>query len=339
MRAVRFHGPGPRLALDEIEVPRPGPGQVLVKIGGAGVCHTDVHIRSGEFPIPPGAELPLTLGHENAGWVEEVGAGVEGLAPGAAVAVWGGLGCGQCRICKTEHEQCCDIALWDAGGGYADYTVVQQARQLLPLGDLEPIEIAPLADAGLTPYRAITKCLPFLYPGASVAVIGVGGLGHMALQIVRALAPAVDIIAIDVADKQLALASELGATHAVDARGNAVEEVLRLTGGEGAQAVLDFVGTDPTTATAAAIAARRGIIVLVGIGGGSLPFSFFGVRAEVTVTNSWWGSQNDFADVIELARRGLVRPTIHRIGLDGVNDAMDALERGAVHGRFVAVPG
>jgi len=338
MKAARLHVLGQPLSLDTVPVPDVARDEVLIRIAGAGVCHSDLHIRSGEFPLPPGFELPLTLGHENAGYVEAVGPDVTAVKRGDAVAVWGGRGCGSCRICRQGDEQCCNIALWVAAGGYAEFMHVPSERLLVKLDGLDPIDAAPLADAGLTPYRAIKKILPHLYPGAAVAVVGIGGLGHMALQILRAVAPSTRVIAVDVAPERLAAAAELGASDVVDARRDAAGEIVRLTGGEGAQAVIDLVGSDASLRTAASAAARKGIIVLVGLGGGTLPFSFLGLRSECTVTSSYWGSYTEFQDVLALARRGSIRPTIRRYPLDRVNEALDALARGEVQGRAVVTP-
>jgi len=338
MKAARLHALRQPLRIDEVTTPVVARDEVLIRIAGAGVCHSDLHIRSGEFPLPPGFDLPLTLGHENAGYVEAVGPDVTSIRRGDAVAVWGGRGCGSCRICRQGDEQCCNMALWVAAGGYAELMHVPSERFLIPLDGLDPVAAAPLADAGLTPYRAIRKVLPHLYPGAAVVVVGIGGLGHMALQILKAVAPSTRIIAVDVARDRLDAALALGASDAVDAGGDPAGEIMRLTGGEGAQAVIDLVGSDATLRTAAGAVGRMGIIVVVGLGGGTLPYSFLGVRAECTVTCSYWGSYNEFREVLALARGGHIRPVVRRYPLEQVNEALDSLERGEVHGRAVITP-
>jgi propanol-preferring alcohol dehydrogenase len=338
MRAARLHEVGKPLEIDEVQLPEPQGDEVLIRIGGAGVCHTDVHIRSGEFPLPPTFPFPLTLGHENAGTVEAVGPDVVGLSKGDPVAVFGGRGCGRCRICLQGDEQVCNMTLWLAAGGYAEFMHIPSSRLLIPLGGLDPVEAAPLADAGLTPYRAIKKTLPYLYPGGSVVVIGVGGLGHMALQILGALNPGSRVIAVDISDDQLQLAADLGADDVIDGRGDAASEVVRITGGEGAQAVIDFVGIDSTLQTAAAAAGRKSIIVVVGIGGGTLPYSFFNIRGECVLTNSYWGSYTEFEELLTLAREGKVRATVQPMPLERINEALDLLEHGKVRGRTVIVP-
>jgi propanol-preferring alcohol dehydrogenase len=338
LRAARRHEIGKPLTIDEVPVPEVAGDEVLVRIAGAGVCHTDVHIRSGEFPIPPDAEWPLTLGHENAGFVEAVGPEVSGLEPGDAVIVWGACGCGRCRHCRQGHEPVCDISLWVAGGGYADYMHLPASRHAVKLDGVDPAEAAPLADAGLTPYRAIKRALPYLYPGGAAVLIGIGGLGHLAIQILRALSAGTEILAVDANDDRLSLALELGADHAIDARRDAIAEITRLTGGDGAGAVIDLVGIEATLRVAAASVARRGILVQVGIGGGTFPLSFFATRPEALITNSFWGSLDELEELVALAAQGRVRARVTRHGLAEVNDIFDRLERGEISGRAVLVP-
>ncbi|MGI4895064.1 MAG: alcohol dehydrogenase catalytic domain-containing protein, partial [Janthinobacterium lividum] len=171
MKAARLHEFGGDFIIDEIPTPQPEPGQVLVRIGGAGACHSDLHVKSGEIP---GAPTPLLMGHENAGWVEAMGPGAEGFEVGEAVVVFGGWGCGHCRYCLGGHEQLCDASRWGGmgpAGGYAEYMIVPSTRQLLRAGGLAPVEAAPLTDAALTPYSAVKKTLPNLVPGTTAVMI------------------------------------------------------------------------------------------------------------------------------------------------------------------------
>jgi propanol-preferring alcohol dehydrogenase len=338
MRAARLHGIGKPLQIDDVPVPEVSGDEVLIRIAGAGVCHTDVHVRSGDFPLPSETDWPLTLGHENAGYVEAVGPEVSGLAKGDAVMVWGARGCGQCRHCRGGDEPVCDITLWIGGGGYAEYMHLPSSRFAVCLNGVDPVEAAPLADAGLTPYRAIKRALPHLYPGGAAVLIGIGGLGHLAIQILRALSPGTQILALDVNEDRLALAKELGADHAIDARGDALGEIGRLTSGDGASAVIDLVGTEATLGTATAAVARRGLVVQVGIGGGTLPLSFFSMRPEALITTSFWGSYSDLEELLGLAEQGRVRARVTRYELEEVNDVLDMLEHGGVSGRAVLVP-
>src|SRR6187399_3122423 len=221
MRAVRFAGVGLPAQIEDVPKPSPGPGQILVKIGGAGVCHSDLHVMEEDLGFRP----PFTLGHENAGWVAELGEGVAGFKEGDAVAVYGPWGCGRCHSCQLSMENYCEnwaqMGTFGGGlgsdGGMADYMLVPSARLLVALGSLSPAKAAPLSDAALTPYHAIKRALPSLSADSTAVVLGVGGLGHMAIQLLRVLAP-IRIIAADVDDKKLEQAKSLGAHDIVNNR-------------------------------------------------------------------------------------------------------------------------
>jgi alcohol dehydrogenase, propanol-preferring len=328
MKAARLHAFGESLRIDSVEVPKVARDEVLLRIKGAGVCHTDLHIREGKFP--PIWPFPFALGHENAGIVEAIGPDVTRFRPGDGVVVWGAHGCGNCRVCHEGDEPPCGMEQWLGNGGYAEFMHIPSQRLLVPLNGVDPIAAAPLADAGVTPYRAIKKALPHLYPGASVAIVGVGGLGHLALQILRAIAPWARIFAVDVDAAKLESALNYGADHAIDARGDAASEIKRLSGGEGARAVIDLVGSNASLRIAAAAASRKSILVLVGLAGGMLPFSFFALPAESIVTTSYWGSYTDLEEVLELARTGVVKAQIETFPLDQVDEVLNLLEQGKI---------
>jgi alcohol dehydrogenase, propanol-preferring len=336
MKAARLHAFGESLRIDSVEVPKVARDEVLLRIKGAGVCHTDLHIREGKFP--PIWPFPFALGHENAGIVEAIGPDVTRFRPGDGVVVWGAHGCGNCRVCHEGDEPPCGMEQWLGNGGYAEFMHIPSQRLLVPLNGVDPIAAAPLADAGVTPYRAIKKALPHLYPGASVAIVGVGGLGHLALQILRAIAPWARIFAVDVDAAKLESALNYGADNAIDARGDAASEIKRLSGGEGARAVIDLVGSDASLRIAAAAASRKSILVLVGLAGGMLPFSFFALPAESIVTTSYWGSYTDLEEVLELARTGVVKAQIETFPLDQVDEVLNLLEQGKIKGRAVITP-
>ena len=329
----------------EIPQPEPGPGQVLIRVGAAGLCHSDLHVihefDAGVF----NAELPFTLGHESAGWVEALGPGTSGIEVGEAVAVYGPLGCGRCAHCQTGDENLCDRiaelpgAGWGLGvdGGMAPYMVVDSVRQLAPLGDLDPVVAAPLTDAAVTPYRAIRRSLDRLVPGSVAVVIGIGGLGHLAVQILRALSPAT-IVAVDAKPEALKFAQSLGAHHTVEAGADAASAINELTKGLGVDATFDLVGNDATLALAFAIARSGSRIMLVGVAGGAAPYSFWATKAEVELSTSSWGSINDLRDVIALARTGLIEPKVTTYGFDKIPEAFRELESGTLEGRAVIVP-
>ena len=330
--------------LREVEVPEPGPGEVLVKVGGAGACHSDLHVMewpAGALPY----ELPFTLGHENAGWIESVGAGVTGWEPGDAVAVYGPWGCGRCRACRTTLETLCEhgAEIGAAGGGLgrdggmAKYMLVPDPRLLVPLGDLDPRDAAPLSDAALTPYHALKLALPKLTPGTSVLVIGVGGLGHMAVQLVRALTPS-NVIAVDVDPAKLAHARELGATATVQAGENAAAEVAELTSGRGATLVLDCVGNDATLQLDVKAVAAGGSVMVIGVAGGTLPLTFGTMRFDASITYPYWGSAIELAEVLELARAGQIQAHIERFPLERAADAYQRMRDGSLSGRAVITP-
>lgn len=348
MRALRFNQWKTEPELTEVPDPEPGPGEVLVRIAGAGACHSDLHVMHDFEPGVVPYDLPFTLGHENAGYVERLGDGVEpgfGIEPGAPVAVYGPWGCGRCRNCRQGMENYCvhaaEIGAAGGGlgrdGGMADYMIVPSPRLLVPLGDLDPVMAAPLTDAGLTPYHAIKRSLPKLAAGSTAVVIGVGGLGHMAVQLLRVLSPA-RIVAVDRDESKLELAREVGAHHAVLSEEGAAEEIRAITGGHGCELVVDNVGVQQTVDLAAAVSRPLGDIALVGIGGGTLGVGFFTVPQEASVATTYWGSVVELQEVIELARRELIGVHVERFALDDALEAYHKLERGEVDGRAVVVP-
>lgn len=330
----------------EVPVPEPGPGQVLIKVAGSGACHSDLHLME----WPEGMlnwRVPFTLGHEATGWVAALGPGVTGLEVGAAVAVYGPWGCGTCRNCRLGQENYCEHSaeLAAAGGGLgfdggmADYMLIPSPRLLLPLGELEPIAAAPLSDAALTPYHAIKRSLPLLVPGSTAVVVGVGGLGHMAVQILRALTPA-RIVAVDKDPAKLRLALDVGADRAIQATDEAAGEVRSATaGGHGADVVLDFVGADATIALGAKVTRPLAHLTIVGLAMGTFPFNFFALPYEVSIASTYWGSAVELQEVLELARSGKIRAHFERFALADAAEAYALLKEGKLDGRAVIVPG
>jgi alcohol dehydrogenase, propanol-preferring len=330
--------------LRDVPVPEPGPGEVLVKVGGAGACHSDLHVMdwpAGTLPY----DLPFTLGHENAGWIEALGTGVRGFRNGDAVAVYGPWGCGRCAACRQGRETQCERAaeIGAAGGGLgrdggmAEYMLVPDARLLVPLGDLDPRDVAPLSDAALTPYHAIKSTLPLLAPGAWTVVIGVGGLGHMAVGLLRAVSPA-QVIAVDVDESKLELARQVGADETIAAGESAAGEIRELTHGLGAMVVYDCVGSDETMRLATAVARAGGAVEVIGLAGGTLAFGFGALPLDCSLTIPYWGSVVELMEVLDLARAGKIRVHVERFALERVADAYASLRAGTLQGRAVITP-
>jgi propanol-preferring alcohol dehydrogenase len=346
MKAVQLRTPrgGPEVV--SIDEPRPGPGEALLKVTAAGLCQSDFKLMDmAESLVRRRFPLPLTLGHEGVGTVVALGAGGGGVAEGEAVAVYGPRGCGRCRPCAQGVENYCPYAgrlgIRPPGlgqpGALAEYMVVDSVRHLVPIGELDPVQAAPLTDAGLTAYHAIERSRPKLVPDSTALVIGVGGLGHLAIQLLRATTSA-QIIALDVTEDRLCLAAEVGAHEVQPSDRTAAQRVRKLTGGRGADAVLDFVGTAETAAIAGSAVALAGAITMVGTGGGALPVSFSAPAQGVTVGNVYWGSRAQLIDLVELARRGLVSARVETYPLDLAPEAYDRLRNGGIRGRAVVVP-
>jgi propanol-preferring alcohol dehydrogenase len=345
MRAVMFQDWKTFPALTEVDRPRPGPGEVLLKVAGAGACHSDVAIYDTFDKGMPGAqEPPFILGHETSGWVAELGPGVTGLAEGSAQLVYGPVGCGRCRACSRGQDTYCEnvasMPYLGVGlgrdGGMAEYVVVP-ARNLVPLGDADPVDAAPLADAGLTPYHAIRLALPKLAGGGRNAlVIGLGGLGQIGVQILRALTGAT-VIATDTRPVAMRAAEAAGAVT-VASGPDQVAQIMDLTGGRGVDAAFDFVGVAPTLRAAAAVMARQSRLTVVGIGGGTLEWSFFSNPYECEITNTYWGTIEELHEVVAMYRRGQIVPEIERFSLADAPEAYRRLQAGELSGRAVVVP-
>jgi len=345
MLAVRFVDWKREPEMQDVPIPDPGPGQILIKVGGAGLCHSDLHlIHDFEAGLMPWS-VPFTLGHENAGWVHAVGPGVHGWDIGQPVAVYGAWGCGRCYRCRLGMENFCENAgeLPGTGpglgrdGGLAPYLLVPSARFLVPLTSIDPMQAAPLTDAGLTPYRAVKRSLPILIPGSSVVVIGAGGLGHIAIQILLHLSAA-RVIVVDRNPKALELARGVGAHVTVTAGDDAASEIHEATNGKGATAVIDLVGADSTLQLAAAVVRPLGHVTLVGIAGGSHAFRFLSGAQEVAYATSNWGTIPELVELITLAEAGHLQMHVQRLNLDEAIAGYHRLAAGALVGRAVVVP-
>jgi alcohol dehydrogenase, propanol-preferring len=344
MRAVRLDAPGAQLRLVELPLPEPAGTEVRIRVAACGVCRTDLHIVDGSQPR---VELPLTLGHEVAGWIDAIGPDAAKAARrarlklGDPVLVFGGWGCGQCADCSAGAEQRCARSRapgFQADGGYAEAMLVPDSRYLLPLGKLDPARAAPLADAGVTPFRAVRRAWPWLQPGARVLLIGCGGLGQFALQYVRLQHAGKDIhIAVREIDAgRLERAAELGADVGILEGDRAM--TIEALGGAPADVVLDFVGSDDTLALAADVVAPGGLVELVGEGAGSLRFGFDSPPIESWLTTVAWGGPDDLRQVVELARRGRLRWDVESVALEEASVAHERLRANEVSGRLVLVP-
>jgi propanol-preferring alcohol dehydrogenase len=318
MLAVRLHEGDHALHFDDIEIPvANGPDQVVVKVNACGVCFSDIHVVDGDFGDKP---RPLTLGHEVTGFTEEHG----------NVFVYTPWGCGTCRFCTAGSEMICpdshEAGLFDQGG-YADYMLVPHRRYIYAMGDLDPIDSAPLGCGGLTAFRAVKQALPFLGKGKKVLVLGAGGLGQYALQYLALMSDA-EVHAGDPDPAKCATAKELGATEAA--------APADLDGPYAA--VLDFVAGQRSLEDGVRLVDRQGILIAIGLHGGRVPFGFGAVPMEAHLTTSVWGSLGDFGELIALAQREPIRHVVERLPLKDAAIAHERLRKGDVKGRFVLVP-
>ena len=345
MRALQLTKPSV-LELMDVPDPEPGPGEVVVRVGGAGLCHSDLHVLHLPFEVFP---LPLTLGHEISGHVESIGPDVTGWSSGDPVLVHLAWGCGTCRQCVAGRDNACatfgrhgtpPAPGLGPPGGMAEKVLVP-ARHLVDITGLDPVTSAPLADAGLTPYHAVAAELSRLQPGATAVAIGVGGLGHMGVQLLEAMTAAT-VIAVDLDRQKLDVAQRLGAEHALVSDGSTASAVLELTSGYGADVVFDFTGVQPTIDLAAACVAPTGAIRIVGLGGGALTYPAggdpFALPWGVSVTRAYGGTREDLDHVVALARSGRLHVEVEQHPLDDGVAAFERLERGEVAGRAVLVP-
>lgn len=341
MKAVRLHAyeKSPEL----VEVPDPkveSPLDIVVKIGGAGVCRTDLHILEGQWAEKSGVMLPYTIGHENAGWVEAVGSAVTNVKVGDPVILHPLVTCGLCRACRFGDDVHCENSRFpgiDSDGGYAEY-LLTSARSAVKLDpSLEPADVAALADAGLTAYHAAAKASRHLRPGDKVVVIGAGGLGHIGIQVLAALSPA-EMIVVDANDEALKLASELGAAHTVRAGEGAVERVQELTGGHGAEAVIDFVGEGGAVEAGVKMLRRAGNYYVIGYGGALNVPTIDIISTEINFIGNLVGSYNDLVELMVLAAQDKVRLHTTKYALGDYASALDDLDHGNVRGRAILIP-
>jgi NAD+-dependent secondary alcohol dehydrogenase Adh1 len=341
MKAVRLHQYLQQPKVEEVDEPKiTGPHDVIVRIGGAGLCRTDLHIIEGQWAEKSNVTLPYTLGHENAGWVQEIGSAVSNVQVGDTVIVHPLVTCGLCRACRAGDDMHCINSTFpgiSVDGGMANF-LKTSARAVVKLdSSLQPKDIAALADAGLTAYHAVKKASPLLYPGTKVVVIGAGGLGHIGIQCLKALTPA-EIIVVDRSQAALDLTKSWGANHTVLSDGSQVNKVKELTDGNGAEVVIDFVGEAGAQDDAVGMLRRAGSHFIIGYGGKLNVPTIDIISTEINFIGNLVGTYNDLAELMTLTAQGKV--TLHTVTypLAATNDAIHDLDSGRLRGRGILIP-
>lgn len=342
MKALRVHAYGKEPTIDEVAEPVvTSPWDVIVDVGAAGLCRTDLHIIEGQWEPIQNPKLPYTLGHENAGWVREVGSAVTNVAPGDTVIMHPLTSCGLCPACRVGQDSHCENATFpgiNADGGMADQ-LLTNARSVVKLEpDVDPKAVAALADAGLTAYHAVRKAGDVLFPGTHAVVIGAGGLGHIGIQTLAAITSA-EITVLDRSPQALELAKQLGAQHVVESIDDdrTVEAVQEITDG-GAHIVFDFVGEQGAELLVPRLLRNRGSHYVIGYGGTvSLPTIEI-ISREINVIGNLVGTYSDLAELMTLQRQGKVALHTTEYSLDDARTAIDDLEHGRLVGRGILVP-
>ncbi|MDQ3506396.1 MAG: NAD(P)-dependent alcohol dehydrogenase [Actinomycetota bacterium] len=349
MKAARVHKydesvPAGSVVVEEVAEPRiENPMDVIVKVGGAGLCRTDIHIVEGQWqPIQDvdNTLLPYIIGHENSGWVEEVGSAVTNVEVGDTVICHPLMTCGLCRACRAGNDMQCENGAFPGisqDGGFADL-LKTNARAVVKLDPiLQPKDIAALADAGLTAYHAARKAVPLLYPGTKCVVMGAGGLGHIGIQSLKALTAA-RIIVVDPSEKALALAKDWGADELVNADGNHINTVLEMTNGAGAEVVMDFVGEKGAQDDAWNMTKPDGSHYIIGYGGKTNVPTIDIISTERNIVGNLVGTYNDLAELMILTAEGKVTLHTSTYPLDAADDAMQDLNNGELQGRGILIP-
>ncbi|HTY29150.1 MAG TPA: alcohol dehydrogenase AdhP [Mycobacterium sp.] len=321
------------LEVADVELPQPGPGEVLVKLETSGVCHTDLHAAHGDWPVKP--QPPFIPGHEGYGTVVAVGEGVHDLKPGDKVGnAWLWSACGRCEYCRTGWETLCESQRnggYSVNGSFGSYMLVNDIYAPRIPDGADPLEVAPILCAGVTVYKGLK--VTDTRPGQWVAISGIGGLGHVAVQYARAMG--LRVAAIDVDDAKLELGRQLGAEVAVNATASdAVEQLVQATGG--AHGVLVTAVNPAAFSQAIGLARRGGTIVLVGLPPGEFGVPIFDVVLRgLTIRGSIVGTRQDMVEALDFYARGLIRPTVEAAGLDDINTVFDRMEQGRIDGRVV----
>jgi NAD+-dependent secondary alcohol dehydrogenase Adh1 len=341
MKAVRLFSYNMSPKVDDVPEPKiTGPHDVIVRIGGAGLCRTDLHIIEGQWAEKSGVTLPYTLGHENAGWVQEIGSAVSNVAVGDTVIVHPLVTCGYCRACRAGDDMHCANAAFpgiSVDGGMANFLKTTD-RAIVKLNpSLHPKDIAALADAGLTAYHAVKKSASILYPGTKAVIIGAGGLGHIGIQCLKALTPA-EIIVVDKSPEALELTRRWGADHTVQVDGKQVMKVKEITDGQGAEAIIDFVGEGGAIEDGISMLRQAGSYFVIGYGGRLNIPTIDIISTEINFIGNLVGTYNDLSELMTLTAQGKVSLHTSVYPLDAALDAIHDLDSGKLRGRGILVP-
>jgi D-arabinose 1-dehydrogenase-like Zn-dependent alcohol dehydrogenase len=343
MKAVRFVGEHKPPAFQEVEKPAVrDPTDVIIRIAGAGVCRTDIHILDGAAPLQPAPPPPFTLGHENTGWIDAVGSAVSNVSVGDPVILHPAITCGVCMACRNGEDMYCAKTRFPGvdgtDGGYAEY-LRTSVRAVVPLAkSVQPAAQAPLADAGITAFHAVRRILPELHAGSIVAVLGVGGLGHIGVQLVRSMSPA-RVFALDLTPERLEFGVRMGADRGFSPTDPEFPaNLLRATDGKGADVVLDFVGEQNSPEVALRVLRRGGTYSIVGYGGQLSVPTVAMITQEIRILGNFVGSYRDLVELMELQRQGRVTVAAKQYPLQEAPRAVEDLRHGRILGRAVLIP-
>jgi NAD+-dependent secondary alcohol dehydrogenase Adh1 len=341
MKAARLHAYHDALTLDSVDEPQADdPLDVIVRIGAAGLCRTDLHIQEGQWAEKSEVALPYIPGHENAGWVHQIGSGVSNVQVGDTVIVHPFISCGLCLPCRVGDDMHCLNGSFpgiNRDGGFAEL-LKTSARSVVKLDpSLKPKDIAALADAGLTAIHAVKKAIPVLGAGTRVVVIGAGGLGHIGIQCLKAYTPA-EVIVIDPSEQALALASEMGADQTVKVDGTQVDTVREMTDGLGAEAIIDFVGEKGAIQDGIAMVRDGGFYYVIGYGENINIPTIDVISREISFIGNLVGTYADLSELMTLTAQGKVTLHTSTYPLDAINDAMADLDGGRLQGRGILIP-
>jgi propanol-preferring alcohol dehydrogenase len=332
-----------------VPTPKPKDVEVLVKVKAVGVCHSDLHLWEGGYDTGDGfmkvtdrgVKFPVIPGHEIVGIVTEIGSAVQGIAVGDNVLVYPWIGCGNCAACRIGNDNVCDtprsLGVFQ-NGGYAEYALVPHFKFLAKVTGIDLDAAASLACSGLTAYTAIKKSNATSQ--SNVVIFGAGGLGLMGVQIARAVTNA-NIIIVDIDDAKLQTAKDLGADHAVNSKDpDAVQKIMALCGGKGADSIIDFVNAPPTVKMGLAVIRKRGTMTLVGLFGGAIDLSLVSIPLKaITIQGAYTGNYNDMVELLNLAKRGVINPIISkRYSLSEANTALEDLKSRKILGRAIINP-